>query len=188
MLPLFPLKIAVLPKEIIPLHIFEERYKKMITECINANSLFGMIYREKGEFSKIGCAVKIYKTLNKYEDGKYDILIEGCYRFRIINYMKKNDLWFADIKEIDEHYDLMDPKISKLLGDTKIDLFHYDSDKNYSGRDFAIKTLRNNFSPNSIIIFDDIQDNLHFKDFVKSENLQYTVIEFKGKYVGITGV
>ena len=80
------------------------------------------------------------------------------------------------------------PKISKLLGDTKIDLFHYDSDKNYSGRDFAIKTLRNNFSPNSIIIFDDIQDNLHFKDFVKSENLQYTVIEFKGKYVGITGV
>ena len=117
MLPLFPLKLAVLPKEIIPLHIFEERYKKMITECINTNSLFGMIYREKGEFSKIGCAVKVYKTLNKYDDGKYDILIEGCYRFKIINYMKKNDLWFADIKEIDEHYDLMDPKIFNYILD-----------------------------------------------------------------------
>ena len=64
-IPLFPLKLAVLPKEVLPLHIFEERYKKMITECINSNSLFGIIYREKGEFSKIGCAVKIYKTLNK---------------------------------------------------------------------------------------------------------------------------
>ena len=117
MLPLFPLKLAVLPKEVLPLHIFENRYKKMITECISANSLFGMIYREKGEFSKIGCAAKVYKILNKYDDGKYDILIEGCYRFKVINYMKKNDLWFADIKEIDEHYDLMDPKIFNYILD-----------------------------------------------------------------------
>ena len=80
------------------------------------------------------------------------------------------------------------PKLSKLIGEATIDLFHYDSDKNYSGRDFAIKTLRYNLSPNSIIIFDDIQDNLHFKDFVNSENRKYTVIEFNGKYLGIIGV
>tara|TARA_B100002051_G_C16737273_1_gene641974 strand:- start:92 stop:685 length:594 start_codon:yes stop_codon:yes gene_type:complete len=115
--PLFPLKLSVLPKEVLPLHIFEERYKKMITDCIKTNSLFGIIYKDKGEFSKIGCAVKIYKVLNKYEDGKYDILIEGCYRFKIINYMKKNNIWFGEIKEIDEHYDLMDPKIFNYILD-----------------------------------------------------------------------
>lgn len=80
------------------------------------------------------------------------------------------------------------PKLLKLIGKSKIDLFHYDSDKNYSGRHFVIETLRSNFSPNSIIIFDDIQDNLHFKDFVKSENCKYTVIEFNKKYVGVIGV
>ena len=121
MLPLFPLKLAVLPKEVLPLHIFEDRYKEMIAECISGDSLFGMIYREKGEFSKIGCAVKVYKTLNKYEDGKYDILIKGCYRFKVINYMKKNNLWYGEIKEIDEHYDLMDPKIFNYIFSNFID-------------------------------------------------------------------
>ena len=80
------------------------------------------------------------------------------------------------------------PKISKLLGNTKIDLFHYDSDKSYSGRDFAIKTLRYNFSQNCIIIFDDIHNNLHFKDFLKNENQKHQIIEFKGKYLGILGI
>ena len=77
--PLFPLKLSVLPKEVLPLHIFEERYKKMITDCIKTNSLFGIIYKDKGEFSKIGCAVKIYKVLNKYEDGKYDATCGNFY-------------------------------------------------------------------------------------------------------------
>ncbi len=117
MIPLFPLKLAVLPKEILPLHIFEDRYKNMVTECISNKTPFGMIYREKGEFSKIGCAVKVYKTLNKYDDGKYDILVEGCYRFKILNYIKKNDLWHGEIQEINEHYDLMDPKIFNYILD-----------------------------------------------------------------------
>tara|TARA_Y100000389_G_scaffold120038_1_gene117200 strand:- start:119 stop:892 length:774 start_codon:yes stop_codon:yes gene_type:complete len=81
------------------------------------------------------------------------------------------------------------PKISKMLGKKKINLFHYDSDKNYSGRDFAIQTLRHHFSQNTIIIFDDIDDNLHFKDFVINENYKYHILEKKkGKYVGIVGI
>ncbi len=80
------------------------------------------------------------------------------------------------------------PKISKLLGKTKIDLFHYDSDKSYSGREYAVKTLKYNFSQNTIIIFDDIDNNLHFKDFVKNENHKYQIIECNGKYLGILGI
>lgn len=150
MLPLFPLKLAVLPKEVLPLHIFEDRYKEMIAECISGDSLFGMIYREKGEFSKIGCAVKVYKTLNKYEDGKYDILIKGCYRFKIINYMKKNNLWYGEIKEIDEHYDLMDPKIFNYILDKYLKVL-LSNNANQNIQDELNKSISFDFTKNLII-------------------------------------
>ena len=51
-----------------------------------------------------------------------------------------------------------------------------------------MKILEKKFSKNSIIIFDDIQDNLHFKDFVIKNNLQFKIFEFEGKFVGLIGV
>ena len=111
MIPLFPIKIAILPEEILPLHIFEDRYKKMISESISSNQPFGIIYKDKGQISNIGCAVCINKIINKYEDGKYDILVKGQYRFKITKSFKKENLWHAQIKTIDERYDYMDQKI-----------------------------------------------------------------------------
>ena len=51
-----------------------------------------------------------------------------------------------------------------------------------------IKTLNSKLSNNCIIIFDDIQDNLHFKDFVEENKINYTILEFNGKYLGAIGV
>lgn len=80
------------------------------------------------------------------------------------------------------------PNIREKLSGATIDLFHYDSDKSYSGRTKAFKTLEGNFGPDTIIIFDDIQDNLHFKDFVEQSGRDYKVFEFLDKYVGLVGV
>lgn len=75
--------------------------------------------------------------------------------------------------------------ISKKLKNKKIDLFHYDSDKSYSGRNFSLKILKQYFSDSVIIIFDDINNNLHFKDFVKNNNLKYNVVKHKRGFIGI---
>lgn len=80
------------------------------------------------------------------------------------------------------------PKFRNLLDSQKIDLFHYDSDKSYSGREFALKTLEEKFADNCIIIFDDIQNNLHFKDLVERTSAKFTIFEFHGKFVGLIGV
>lgn len=80
------------------------------------------------------------------------------------------------------------PNIISMLGDKKINLFHYDSDKSYQGRKFAFRTIKSNLANDCIIIFDDIQDNLHFKELVKENSFSYKVVEFQGKYVGIIGV
>jgi predicted O-methyltransferase YrrM len=77
------------------------------------------------------------------------------------------------------------PQIVTKLGASSIDLVHYDSDKSYSGRSFAMQVLRNKLSKDAIIVVDDIQDNLHFKDYVHELDLKYSVLEFEGKYVGI---
>jgi predicted O-methyltransferase YrrM len=78
------------------------------------------------------------------------------------------------------------PKITHALN-AKVDLFHYDSDKSSQGRDFAFHQIAPHLSTNALVIFDDIQDNLHFKNFVSAQNWDYKIFEFEGKYIGLTG-
>lgn len=66
-----------------------------------------------------------------------------------------------------------------------IDLFHYDSDKTERARRRAWKLVEPFLSENSVIIFDDIQDNWHFCKLVESTGRPYKIFEFKGKYLGL---
>ena len=75
--------------------------------------------------------------------------------------------------------------ISQKLQDKKIDLFHYDSDKSYSGRNLSLKILEQHFSKNTIIIFDDINNNFHFRDYVENNNLKYIILKHRRGYIGI---
>ena len=68
---------------------------------------------------------------------------------------------------------------------TSIDLFHYDSDKSVLGRQFTILSLKELLHANSIIVMDDIQDNLFFKNFTEKYCCQFYVFEFEKKYCGI---
>ena len=92
--------------------------------------------------------------------------------------------WQLDIRGDDVALPFFVSKIS----DKTINIFHYDSDKSYSGRINAFNAVKNKLSTNAIIIFDDIQNNFHFKDFVLKNNLEFKVLEFKGKFVGLTGI
>jgi predicted O-methyltransferase YrrM len=107
---------------------------------------------------------------------------------KYIGYLAKDesnkDNWFLDIRGDD----IALPEIVKKLDNNTIDLFHYDSDKSYSGRVNALKILSSKINSKTIIIFDDIQNNLHFKEFVKKNNKEFSVYEFEGKFIGITGL
>lgn len=78
------------------------------------------------------------------------------------------------------------PKILQIVG--QIDLFHYDSDKSYSGREFAITSAKAQMSEKGVILMDDIQDNSYFYDYVENEQPEsWYVFNFKGKYIGMIG-
>ena len=113
---LFPINISILPDELVPLHIFEDRYKNMVSDSLNNNKEFGIIYKKDKEIKNIGCSVFIKKVYQKYDDGKYDILVQGKDRFEIKSLFKKNNLWVGEIEFINELYDKVDRnKFNKVL-------------------------------------------------------------------------
>jgi Lon protease-like protein len=88
--PLFPLGIVALPHELVPLHIFEERYKTMIGECLDGGSEFGIVWAEDDGLRPVGCAVEIAEVLERMEDGRLNILTRGTRPFRIVD--RQDDL------------------------------------------------------------------------------------------------
>src|SRR3954471_15677974 len=81
--PLFPLGLVALPSELIPLHIFEERYKTMIGRCRAEPSEFGIVWMADDGLRPIGCACEIAEVLEELEDGRINLVARGTRPFRI---------------------------------------------------------------------------------------------------------
>jgi len=84
-LPLFPLKLVLFPRTDLALHIFEERYKQMIGECLEHRWEFGIVLVENSSLASIGCTASISRVVKKYDDGRMDILVRGQRRFEIVH-------------------------------------------------------------------------------------------------------
>ncbi len=84
LLPLFPLQVVLLPGTPLPLHVFEERYKEMIAEVLDAKSEFGVVLAGDKGICNMGCTASIEKVLEKYPDGRMDVLTIGRRRFEIL--------------------------------------------------------------------------------------------------------
>ncbi len=83
-IPLFPLPRVLFPKMILPLHIFEDRYKEMVRYCLERGQGFGVLADESLEVGAVGVMGSIHKVVKKYADGRYDLLVLGGQRFRIM--------------------------------------------------------------------------------------------------------
>ena len=82
--PLFPLGIVALPSELIPLHIFEDRYKAMIERCLAEPSEFGIVWVSEAEgVQEVGCACEVAEVLERLPDGRINLIARGTRPFRI---------------------------------------------------------------------------------------------------------
>ena len=81
--PLFPLGIVLLPGEVVPLHIFEERYKLMIGECLEEEREFGIVWLADDALKEVGCAARVTKVLERFDDGRLNIAVQGTTPFRL---------------------------------------------------------------------------------------------------------
>ena len=83
LLPLFPLPVVLFPRAILPLHIFEERYKEMIRDCLQNRWEFGILLVHRQSLEQIGCTASISELIRRYPDGEMDVLVRGQRRFEI---------------------------------------------------------------------------------------------------------
>ena len=88
-LPLFPLNVVLFPNMIVPLHIFEERYKEMLQACLDSDSRFGVVLIKQGQEVggpaipyATGTVARITRTTPQ-EDGTINVLAMGERRFHI---------------------------------------------------------------------------------------------------------
>src|SRR3954451_2482026 len=87
-IPIFPLGIVVFPGEDLNLHIFEPRYKQLITDCFAEAKPFGIPTVLKNGLSERGTLVEVKEIVEVYEDGKLDIKTKGVSVFRILEVVK----------------------------------------------------------------------------------------------------
>ena len=87
-IPIFPLGIVVYPGEQLNLHIFEPRYKQLITECFEAKKPFGIPPVVDNKMNETGTLVKIIEISTIYDDGQMDIKTEGLEVFTILELIK----------------------------------------------------------------------------------------------------
>lgn len=88
--PLFPLGLVALPSEVVPLHIFEDRYKAMIGECLERDAEFGIVWADSEGTRPVGCAMEITRVLERMADGRLNILTQGTRPFRVVE--ERHDL------------------------------------------------------------------------------------------------
>lgn len=82
-IPLFPLELVLFPGAPLPLHIFEPRYKEMIGLCLEHGLEFGVVFTRSDQVALVGCTAEILNVLQKYPDGRMDILTMGRRVFRV---------------------------------------------------------------------------------------------------------
>tara|TARA_B100001250_G_scaffold410345_1_gene436606 strand:+ start:1021 stop:1605 length:585 start_codon:yes stop_codon:yes gene_type:complete len=99
-LPLFPLQLVLLPYEILPLHIFESCYKRMVKNSLENEQPFGIVLKDENGVYKTGCRVEIIKVLQEYPNGESDIIVKGIERFKVVSTEKDGDTVFGQIEYI----------------------------------------------------------------------------------------
>ena len=82
--PLFPLSLVALPHELVPLHVFEERYRVMFGELLESDGEFGIVWLTESGTKQIGCACEIEQILERMEGGRLNVLTRGTRPFRIV--------------------------------------------------------------------------------------------------------
>jgi hypothetical protein len=106
--PIFPLGLVALPKEAVPLHIFEERYKSMIAFCLEHESEFGIVWTDESGLREIGCAVEVEEVLDRTPDGRLDILCRGTRRFELISRTETLAYPAGEVEFLDDEPDATD--------------------------------------------------------------------------------
>jgi len=102
LLPLFPLGVVLFPRTDLPLHIFEDRYKKMIGELLESTREFGIVLTMEKGIASVGCTARITNVTKTYDDGRMDIETTGYRRFEVEQLDEEEDYLRGRVEFFDD--------------------------------------------------------------------------------------
>lgn len=115
-LGLFPLPVVLLPTELVPLHIFEERYKELIDECLAEDLDFGLVYADDDGISGIGTRAHVVEVLTRFEDGRLNVVVEGRDRFQLVELTSGRSFQTGGVADVVDGPEQADPEtVSRAL-------------------------------------------------------------------------
>jgi Lon protease-like protein len=97
---LFPLPIVLLPTEQVPLHVFEERYKELIGECLADDREFGFVYADDDGLREVGTRAGVMEVLASFDDGRMNVVVEGRERFKLLGLTSGRSFQTGDIEPV----------------------------------------------------------------------------------------
>ena len=119
-LGLFPLGIVLLPSEQIPLHIFEDRYQELIGECLSEDREFGLLFADEEGLREIGTRAAVTEVLDRFEDGRLNIVAEGRDRFRLVELTEGRSFQTGIVEDLPDEPDAADAEDTERA----LQLFH----------------------------------------------------------------
>jgi Lon protease-like protein len=108
-LPIFELPLVLLPGEQLPLHIFEERYKRMVSRALDEGEPFGIVLRDDDGARSIGCVAHVEDVLERFDDGRMNIVVSGVERFKVLDRFEAPEYPAGEVEVLsDERPDAID--------------------------------------------------------------------------------
>ena len=104
-LGLFPLGAVLVPGELMPLHIFEPRYKDLIADCLEHEHPFVLLYADDEGTREIGCTARVTDVLERYEDGRLNIVVEGDEVVRVIELARDRSYLSGEVTPVEDDRD-----------------------------------------------------------------------------------
>ena len=124
-LPLFPLKLVVFPNEKVNMHIFEERYKQLVNECMDENKTFGIPAFLNNKVAPYGTEVRVVAIAKRYDDGKMDVRVRGERTFVLEDFWQQEEhkLYPAGKVRFAELIEDSDKRLEHLIADKLLALY-----------------------------------------------------------------
>jgi Lon protease-like protein len=101
-MPIFELPLALLPGEQLPLHIFEERYKRMIGRSVDEGEPFGVVLRDDDGARSVGCTAQVEEVLERFDDGRMNVVVSGQEPFKVLDRFEAPEYPAGEVELIDE--------------------------------------------------------------------------------------
>jgi Lon protease-like protein len=102
---LFPLGIVLLPTELVPLHIFEPRYRELIGECLEDEREFGLVLADDDGLRDVGTMAAVTEVLERFDDGRLNVVVEGRERFRVVELTSGRAFQTAEVEPVSDEED-----------------------------------------------------------------------------------